>query len=134
MDKKEIEKKARQQMCVLLALETLTICILFCRDLIDSSSGTSFYLSRIYFHYNSSDSIFLNMAFFCGIPTVITLASLRFKWIYLIYEALHCIPAIFVELLCLGGIIEHNFAAVGFYLLIILALCHRFIIYNYKIR
>lgn len=117
MDTEIIEEKARRQMCVLLSLETLFICIVFCKwdislphsDLIALKSAVVFRL------------------IFCGTPILITAASLYSRRVYKACEMLHCIAA------GLPSLAFFAYGAVPLGLFTILALCHRYIIYKYLI-
>ena len=91
MERDEYERKLRYRMFILTALESLMICyaaIRFIeRDIIKR-------WELLYYHYHSPGigilvSIFIVLAAGFILPAAFTLLSMRFKWFYRIYEALH---------------------------------------------
>ena len=96
MERDEYERKLRYRMCILTALESLLICCLAINSIEKN------YIEKwelLHFHYHSPSKlvyIFIAPAASFILPTAFTLLSMRFKWFYLIYEALHFISGTFM--------------------------------------
>ena len=84
MDYNEYERRLRHKMCILLGLETLTMCIL----IVLTTSKSDWKL--IYFH----DDIFVSKTFLvmtAFVPITFTILSIFFRGAYVAYEIIHCI-------------------------------------------
>ena len=89
MERDEYERKLRYRMCILTALESLLICYAAIkyieRDIIER-------WELLHYHYHSPlKFVYIFIVLKAGfiLPAAFTLLSMRFKWFYRIYEALH---------------------------------------------
>lgn len=89
MEHNEYERRLRYRMCILTALESLLICCLAINSI---ERNTIEKWELLHYHYHSpSKLVYIFIAPAAGfiLPAAFTLLSMRFKWFYRIYEALH---------------------------------------------
>ena len=124
MDYKEQERQLRHKMCVALALETLLICLITIwmnLGVFDPDNT----VIELYYHEVELDWI-LGTEFWiiCFGTIILTALSIRFKWVYRIYE---CIRVLFIVYFVSREIVfTEEYIILG---IVIAALSGRFILY-----
>ena len=112
----EFEQRLRMKVCIFLALETLVIC---CIMGVDALTGW-----KLYLHETAPTSLIIP----AGILIGLTIASMRSRKIYVLYEKIHFIVGIwiFLTLWWKGELLKG--------LLIFLILTSRYFIYRNKLK
>ena len=101
-DHKKYERRIRHIMCIFLSLETLLFCLFIIRDcIVNWNYGMENYnlgsvLTGLHYHLITPDRILSEYFWiFCIGAIVCTVLSIRFKWLYRIYEGFHCLLGIY---------------------------------------
>ena len=132
MDYKEQERQLRHKMCVALALETLLMCLItIWMNLGVFDPGNTVII--LYYHEIPLDWI-LDTGFWiiCFGTTVLTALSIRFKWVYRIYEGLHILYGAY-QIVAYARYIE-EYIGLGIWTVILSLRFLIYLIYLIKIR